>query len=295
MTAPGLALLTAMAPLVATACAHIPPPPSSPPNLDAALARMHASFACGAGIQAGAKFDHFGAGGRVRGELMLFAMRPARLRMDVVSPFGVALATLTTDGQRFALADLREKRFFVGPATACSIARLTTVPVPPHVLVDLLHGEAPVLRHAPEGGTIAWSPHGYWILSIASTRDAREEIHVAPRPEDWQKPWDKQRMRVLDVRVQQQRFVLYHAQLSDHTPTPTAAPREDPDGLVPTVPASGPPCDAEIPRKIHLEVPEPDADVRFEYQQVAWNPPLLEGTFEQPVTVGVPVEDITCE
>jgi hypothetical protein len=280
--------------LAATACAHVAPPPSAPPSVDAALARMHATFACGAGVQAAAKFDDFGAAGRLRGEVMLFAMRPARLRMDVVSPFGAALATLTTDGVRFALADLRERRFYVGPASACNIARLTTVPVPARVLVDLLHGEAPVLRHSVEGGTIAWSPHGYWVLTIASTHDAREEIHLAPRPEDWQKPWEEQRMRVLDVRVEQQHFPLYHAQLSEHAPASTAAPREDPDGLAPTLPASGPPCDAEVPRKIHLEVPDPEADLRFEYQQLWWNPPQPEGTFEQPVPPGLAVEDVSC-
>ena len=49
--------------------------------------------------------------------------------------------------KQFALADLRDKRFYVGPAAACNIARLTSVPVPGHVLVDLLRGEAPVLKH----------------------------------------------------------------------------------------------------------------------------------------------------
>lgn len=294
---PPLSPLAAALPLLAgCACARIAPPPSSPPTADAALARMHATFACGKAIQANAKIDHFGEHGRVRGDLMLFAARPARIRMDVVSPFGVALATLTANDSGFALADLREKRFYVGPSSACNIARLTTVPVPGHVLVDLLHGEAPVLRHAPPGATMAWSSNGYWVLAIASTRDAREEIHLAPRPEDWAKPWDQQRMRVLYVRVQQQQYVLYLAELSDHASAPTAGAREDPDGLAPPVPPSGPPCEAEIPRKIHVEVPEPeDSDVRFQYQQLSWNPPLPDGTFDQPAAPGMRVERVKCE
>jgi hypothetical protein len=276
-------------------CAHVAPPPSSPPTADDALARMHATFACGNAIQASAKVDHFGEHGRARGELMLFAARPARLRMDVISPFGVALATLTTDGRRFALADLRDKVFYVGPATACNLARLTTVAVPPHVLVDLLRGEAPVLEHAAQGTGIAWDTHGYWVLTIDGTREAREEIHLAPRPEDWQRPWQTQRMRVLSVKVTQQGYVLYDADLSDHAPAPTAGPREDPDGLEPPIPPSGPVCDAEIPRKIHVEVPVPEADVRFSYQQLSWNPPLPQGTFEQPVPPGMRVAQVTCE
>jgi len=117
---------------------------------------MHATFACGNAIQAGAKIDHLGEQGRIRAELLLFAARADRIRMDVVSPFGVALATLTSDGRRFGLTDLRDKVFYEGPARACNIARLTTVPVPGHVLVDLLRGEAPVLRHDASAATIGW-------------------------------------------------------------------------------------------------------------------------------------------
>jgi hypothetical protein len=257
---------------------------------------MHDSLACGRAIQASAKIDHFGERGRVRGEVLLFAARPARIRMDVVSPFGVALATLTSDGARFSLADLRERRVYVGPASACNIARLTAVPVPGHVLVDLLRGQAPVLRH--EHGpalTIAWSSEGYWVLNISGANEAREEIHMAPRPEDWARPWQLQQMRVLDVRVLQQGYVLYHAELGDHSPAPMATPREDPDGLAPPLPPSGPNCTAEVPRKIHIEVIDADSDVRILYQQVLWNPPLPGGTFEPPMTPGMPVETVTCE
>jgi hypothetical protein len=256
---------------------------------------MHATLACGNAVQATAKIDHFGEHGRIRGDVMLFAARPADIRLDVVSPFGAALATLTSDGTRFALADLREKRFYVGPASACNIARLTSVPVPGHVLVDLLRGEAPVLVHTGRAPTLAWSPSGYWVVTIESTRSAREEIHLAPRPEDWGLPWDRQRVRVLDVRVEQQGYVLYHAELSDHAGAPTAGPRLDPDNIDPPVPPSGPVCDAEIPRRIHVEVQEPEADVRFVYQQLSWNPPLPAGTFDQLPSPGMTVTPVSCE
>jgi hypothetical protein len=275
-------------------CASVAPPASAPPTAEAALARMHATFACANAVQASAKIDHFGEHGRVRGDLLLFAARAARLRMDVVSPFGVALATLTSDGKRFGLADLRDKTFFTGTAAACNIARLTTVPVPGYVLVDLLRGEAPVLKHEPTSATIAWDSHGWWVLSIPGTREAHEEVHLAPRPGDWSRPWDQQRMRVLDVRVVQQGYVLYHAELSDHASEPTAGPRVDPLNIDPTIQPSGPVCDAEVPRRIHVEVPVPEADVRFVYQELSWNPPLPDGVFDQPPPPGMRVEAVTC-
>jgi hypothetical protein len=284
----------ALVPWIVAGCAHVPPPASQPPSADAALGRMRATLACANAIQANAKIDHFGEGGRIRGDVMLFAARPARVRMDVVSPFGAALATLTSDGMRFALADLRDKRFFVGPASACNIARLTTVPVPGHVLVDLLRGQAPVLQHDPSSATMGWDPGGYWVLRIPGTHESREEIHLAPRPTDWGLPWDQQRLRVLDVRVQQQGIELYHAELDDYAKTNTAGPREDPDNLAPPVPPSGPACDAETPGKIHMEVPSPSSDVRFSYQQRSWNPPLPEGTFAQPPPPGTSPEEVSC-
>jgi hypothetical protein len=291
-------VLAVAAPLLAgcgCGCVNVRPPASAPPTADAALARMHATFACVNAVQASAKIDHFGEHGRIRADLMLIAARPARIRMDIVSPFGVAVATLTSDGDRFALADLRDKVFSSGPAAACNIARLTTVPMPGHVLVDLLRGEAPVLKHDAAATSIAWDPHGFWSLAIPSTRGASEEIHLAPQPDDWSKPWDQQRLRVLDVRVVQQGYVLYHAELSDFAKEPTAGPRVDPDNIDPPIPPSGPVCDAEAPRKIHVEVPSPEADVRFVYQQLSWNPPLPEGVFAQAVPPGMRTEHVGCE
>jgi hypothetical protein len=226
---------------------------------------------------------------------MLFAARPARLRMDIVSPFGVAIATLTTDAGNFSLADLRDKRFYVGPADACNIARLTSVPVPAHVLVELLRGEAPVLKHDAQLATMVWDTHGYWTLTIRSSRGASEVIRLAPRPEDWSLPWDRQRMRVLDVRVDQQGYELYHVSLDEHASVPTAGPREDPDNLAPPLPPSGPVCDAEIPRQIRLQVDYPKADVRLLYDKLLWNPPLPEGAFMQQAPPGMRTERVDCE
>ncbi len=271
-------------------------PPSQVPDVRSALDRVHATQDCGIGIQAAAKIDHFGKGGRVRGDLLMFALWPARIRMDVVGPMNSAVvATLTSDASKFALADLREKKFFFGEAKACNIARLTTVPMPGHVLVSLLRGEAPVLKHDRAAATIAWSRGGYYVLRIPSTRNAEEEIHVAPHPDDFNLPWEKQRMRVLDVEVKQQGIVLYHAELGDHRPAAMAAARVDPDNIDPPTPPSGPVCQAELPRRIHVEVPGKDEDVLFRYDDVKWNPPVIEGLFTQPIPPGVEVQRVTCE
>jgi hypothetical protein len=271
------------------------PPPSQLPNAAAALDRMKATSACGVGLQANAKIDHFGSQGRVRGDLMMYAFLPARLRLDIISSFNVALATLTSDGQRFALADLRNKRFLVGPASACNIARLTTVPIPGHALVSLLRGQAPILKHDPQAGSIAWSGGGYYVVTVPSTLSASQEIRLEPHPDDFAKPWSEQRMRVVRVTVSQYGDVLYDAKMSDHAAVTMAKERVDPDGIDPPIPPSGPYCTAELPRKIEVEVPMQDEEVVFTYDTVVWNPPLPEGIFTQPPPPGLPVERVTCD
>ncbi|HEY2516368.1 MAG TPA: hypothetical protein VGI39_36100 [Polyangiaceae bacterium] len=285
----------ALATSVASLGCAVAPPASQFPSGNAALERLQATGTCGAGVQASAKIDHFGSKGRVRGDLLMYAQRPANLRLDVVSPFGVTLATLTSNGERFALADLRDQRFYVGPASACNIARLTTVPVPGSVLVDLLRGQPPVLKRLEATPpSISWSGAGYYVVKIASTRDAREELHLAPHPDDYGKPWSEQRMRLLDVKVEQYGGVAYHAELADHHATSTAPARVDPDGIEPPLPA-GPPCDAEIPRRIHVEVPDEEADVLFRYEDVKWNPPVPDGTFVQTAPNGMATLAVICE
>lgn len=291
-----LVVLASFASLASMGCGT-PPPASQVPDARAALQRLHATQDCGLGIHAAAKIDHFGKGGRVRGDLLMFALWPARLRMDVIGPMNSGIvATLASDAQRFTLADLREKRFLFGPASACNIARLTTVPMPGHVLVSLLRGEAPVLVHEPQAATIAWSSSGYYVVKIASaTRNAQQEIHIAPHPADYKLPWDQQRMRLVDVEVRQEGYVLYHASLDDHRPAAMGKAQVDPDGIDPPLPVSGPMCQAELARRIHVEVPGKDEDVLFRYEDVTWNPPLTEGLFTQSPPPGLAVERVTCD
>lgn len=282
--------------LLASGCGAAAPV-SQVPTARAAVDRVNATQDCGIGIHATAKIDQFSKEGRVRGDLLAFAVWPERLRMDIVSPFGVTLWTLASDGQQFSVNDLRQKRFFHGPASACNIARLTTVPMPGHVLVSLLRGEAPVLKHGDADESISWQSGngGYYLVTVKGNNGSVERIKVAPHPADLALPWDKQRMRVLDVELEQQGIILYHAELSDHQPAKMAVPQVDPAMIDPPIPTSGPQCTAEIPRKIHVEVPGKDQDVLFRYEDVTWNPPLPDGIFSQPIPGGVEVVRVTCD
>jgi hypothetical protein len=271
-----------------------PAPASRFPTADDALGRMHEQYACVNGLQATANVDVFSKRGRLKGEAFLFAVNPDRVRFDVVSSFGVTLLTLTSDGRRFEMLDLEQKQFLHGPAAACNLARVTQVPMEGHVLVSVLRGEAPVLVHERGAASIAWDGDGFYALEVPGAHDATERIHLAVHPDDVQKPWSQQRVRVLDVAVRQRGVDLWHVELDDHEPAHTAPAREDPDGLDPPIPPTGPACDAELPRSIRMRVPHTADDVILDYTEAVWNPPLVPGTFDQPVPRGVRRVAVEC-
>ncbi|HVK68050.1 MAG TPA: hypothetical protein VM694_26505 [Polyangium sp.] len=281
---------------LATACGGTRPPPSVFPTGDDALGRMKATYECVNGVQGQAKIDRFAPEGRVRGEVHLFAVNPDRVRFDVVSPFGAMLYTLTADGERFQMLDVKEKQFLFGPASPCNLARMTRVPIPGHALVSLLRGEAPVLSHQPGAPTITWdTDKGFYRVLVPSTRDAQQEIHLGIRPEDWDKPWAQQRVRVLSVLVSQRGADLYQAELSNHEAARTAPPRVDPDGIEDPIQPIGGTCDAELPRSIRMRVPHTEEDVIFQYKEAQWNPPLVPGAFQQTEPGGVRKLYVTCD
>ncbi len=270
-----------------------PPPASRFPTGEAALARMRATLSCSRGVSAEAKLDYIGPSGRLRGNVLYLMSVPDRVRLDLFSPFGAMLSTLTSDGERFALFDPRQKRFFYGPANACNLARFTQVSLPPAVLVDLLRGEAPVLVHPNRPATIAWEG-GRYVIQIESTHGARERIELEPLESDYAKPWTEQRVRVLEVHVEQYGVPLYSVALSDHERSQTARERIDPDGLEPPVPPSGPSCTAELPRRIHIEVPSEGHDLVLAVSEVTHNPPLSSGAFSQERPPGLHAQFSPC-
>jgi hypothetical protein len=270
-----------------------PPPPSVFPDGDAALARMHATYACTRGVSAEAKLDYFGPTGRVRGNVLYLAAAPARLRLDLFSPFGAVLSTLTSDGKNFALADLKQRKFVVGPANACNLARFTRIALPPSVLVDLFRGEAPVLVHEGAPASAAWEG-GRYVVRIEGKHGAMERVELEPLPADFNRPWAEQRVRVLKVAVEQLGVPLYTVSMADHTPIKTAPARIDPDGIDPPIPPSGPECHAELPKRLHIEVAGEEHDLVIALVEAAHNPPLPEGVFAQERPPGMSQSHSAC-
>lgn len=279
--------------LVGAGCARSAPP-SRFPDAATLLSRLREQQRCSRGLSGEGKLDYFGKEGRIRGSILFMASSPDAVRLDVVSPFGATISTLTSNGKDFSLYDLRQKVFLQGPANACNLGRFTHVPMPPHALVSLLRGEPPLLVHAPSEASLAWEG-GRYVVRIASKHQATQEIAISPSDADYDKPYAQQRVSLSSVEVRQQDYVLYRAELEQHEPAATASPRSDPDGIDPDVPPSGPACQAALPRRLHLEVPAEEQDLVLSVTEIAHNPPLKIGAFEQRPPGGVVVRSSPCQ
>ena len=119
-------------------------------------------------IRAEARVDQRGAEGRIKGTVLMFVERPDRVRFDAMTQFGPA-AILTSDGERFAYADLRNKRFLTGAdlsrrtSRACSTCRCASTRRP-----RLLLGGTPVIDHT--AAQIAWNDDGFYRIVLRGAR-----------------------------------------------------------------------------------------------------------------------------
>lgn len=288
-----LGSVSLLAAALSLACSR-PPPPSQFPDAAAALARMRESQACTRGVSAEGKIDYYGPSGRVRGSVLYLVTEPDKVRLDVFSPFGATLSTLTSDGDRFALYDLSKRSMTVGAANTCNLQRFTRVPLPPHAFVELLRGESPVLVHEPSLASIAWEG-GSYVVRIQSRHRAEQEIRMVPPEADYALPWSKQRVRVLETRVRQAGVELYRVELGGHRSVETAPPRVDPDGIDPPLQPSGPACNAELPRTMRFLVETAGHDLVLSTTEAAHNPPLIAGVFSQERRAGVSVQSSPCD
>lgn len=229
--------------------------------------------------------------------MLYLVAAPDRIRFDVISPFGATLSTLTSDGRRFSLFDLREKSFFFGPARTCNVMRFTRVPLPPSALVETLRGRPATIVH--ESSEITWvSPFlgsGHYRALLGAGPGVRQELKFSIHPEDYDAPPAAQRLRYLGTRVFEGDKLSYDVTLSQHRlvtrkPIP---PQSDP--LEVPLPPSGPSCEAEVPGLVRFRARETGYDVTIENEELWHNPPLAEGAFVQQAIGGVTTTESRCE
>jgi outer membrane lipoprotein-sorting protein len=256
-------VLAALVPLVA-GCPKPAVRPYPPPTGEELMTALRARAAHLKTLRATAKVDHMANGGeRVRVKVNLLLARGGKLRIEADSPLGGSLATLTSDGTRFALLDVRNNRFLAGPATACNVARLIGLSIPPDDVVAVLMGGAPLDGAIKRTG---WDPNngGRELLTLALPDGGEETLQLDAR----EKRWDVLRAERRDAagkllwRVSNEGF-------KEH------------DGV-------------RLPDLEDIEEPPHGADAEIKLRSVEPNLELDQGLFRLAPPDGVPVEPADC-
>lgn len=250
-----------------------------------ALTHHHAQLLAWAeNLRAEARVDRREAGApaeraRLRGTVLMLAQRPDRVRFDAMTQFGPA-ATLTSDGESFALMDLRENRFFVGPSCAENIALLLGVPMEAEDIGRVLFGEAPLIEAVDrqivcEGGS--------YRVTLRGADGTTQELVYEIRPSDADSAPVEQRLRLRETIVRDARqIVRLRIRWDDHRfvvdPRSTTSPQE---GLA-------------LPYRVQVELPADGVDTLVRFERIEINVEMPEGVFTQEARPGLAVEPVEC-
>lgn len=273
LAAPSRFLLALTAALAA--CAGRVCPASRFESARAAL-EAHASHrAAVRGVRAEARVDRRDGDGRIRGTVLMFVQRPDRVRFDAMTQMGPA-AILTSDGQTFALTDLREDRFYVGPPCPANIERLVGLPLAGQEVILLLLGEAPRIDAVRE--EIACEGGIYRIrLFGPDGRIQLLELEVAPQDERAPPAAQRTVLRATEVRAPDG-ALQWRVTWSDHRVV------RDATGI-----------ETSLPFRVHFEHPGRGLDtlVRFESVEPNAEPPA--DAYVQQPRPGLDVQTVTCD
>jgi outer membrane lipoprotein-sorting protein len=116
------------------------PSPGFPPDASASsLAKRDRLLTS---LQTPAIMDYSGPSGHFKAREQLTARRPASLRVDAMSPLGIALV-VAADDAKIAVFNPTDNTLTRGAASAATLARFTRIPMAPAHAVQLLLGLAP--------------------------------------------------------------------------------------------------------------------------------------------------------
>jgi hypothetical protein len=263
------------------------------------LARLEAQSSCSKAVSGEAKVSFRGDARKLSASVLFLAQAPDRLRFDATHSIAGTLATLTTDGARFSLASLEEKRFYEGPARACNVARFTQVPVPPSVFVELFRNRVPrfleergntVSEESPLFGTFHYS------LTV-ETSGARARARVSVHPDDFERPVSEQRLRLDYYALERGGVRSFDATFDGYRAgkmaTVSISGEDAALGLEPT-PPSGPECHAELASRARFFVESSGFSLDFSAMDLVHNPPLPEGVFLQEPRPGLAYSRAEC-
>lgn len=151
----------------ASACATQQPiarPTAQPPSADMqALANRERILTS---LQTSAVMEYTGPNGHVKARERITIRRPASLRVEVLSPLGVALI-VTADANEVAVFDPSKNTITRGPANAAMLDRVARIPLAPEQAARLLLALAPAAAMLSNQSVSSSNEGGANTLSFA--------------------------------------------------------------------------------------------------------------------------------
>ncbi|MGH7916726.1 MAG: hypothetical protein ACREQE_04600 [Candidatus Binataceae bacterium] len=121
-------------------------------------------------LQTAAIMDYSNAGRHLKAREQLTVRRPASIRVEAMSPLGVALVVAADAGQ-IAIFDPSRNTLTRGPANAATLERFTRIPMAPQEAVRLL------MALSPDTGMLSFPP-----ASIRTDKKSKITILTYNRP-----------------------------------------------------------------------------------------------------------------
>lgn len=226
-------------------------------------------------VRAEARVDRRDAEGRIRGTVLMMLQLPDRVRFDAMTQLGPA-AILTSDGTTFALTDLREEKFFVGPTCPANIERLLGIPLSGDDVALLLTGRSP--RIDAERSEIACDG-GVYRVTLHGADGRTQHLALAVSEEDVAAAPEQQRMRLLESRVHAPDGSLeWRVTWDDHRAV------ADPRG------GGG----VTMPYRVRFEHPSRGIDTLVRFESIDLNARVPDDAFVQTPRPGLEVETVEC-
>jgi hypothetical protein len=155
-------------------------------------------------VQTPAIMEYSGPGGHFKAREQVIVRRPASLRVEAMSPLGVALV-VTADAGQIAVFDPGKDTLMRGPATAATLDRFARIPMGPAQAVRLLLALSPdsallatppsaqndqanmtVLTYARAGGTTDELGFTGGLLALVREKSPDGEVSYEVRYSDYQ-------------------------------------------------------------------------------------------------------------
>lgn len=230
-------------------------------------------------LRARAKADVSSSEGSVKVDIAMIAARPQRLRLAAENSLTGPLLTLSTDGEKFQLLDVRQNRFESGVVSPCNMLRILGVGLHPSQVIEVLLGGVPFLAN-PTGMEVAWDGRdgGREVLTLRNDLGHVEVIALQAEG----RTWDVREAEGRDATGQ----IVWRLRHETFNDEPLSNSSDD------AKPASGP--TVRLPKVTSIEDPPHKSNVRLRWREREMNPQVNPEIFTMTAPDGMTVSPDVC-